>query len=134
MRSDLDARPHRPLAIVGIAVVLGIEAVAMAGLTVLLIVETLTARAASVPSSIALTVCAAIAAAGLAWIAIAALRGAKWFRPAALTWQIVQFFTGVYAFQGNEPRPDLGTLICVPALVGIVLLFTPQVIAATRRR
>ncbi len=134
MRSDAAAGVRRPAAITGIAVILGLEALGMAALAVLLIVDTLTADPASLASSIALIVCAAIAAAGLGWIAIAALRGAKWFRPAALTWQIVQFFTGVYAFQGDQPRPDLGTIICVPALVAAVLLFTPRVIAATRRR
>jgi hypothetical protein len=119
-----------------LAAVLGLEAIGMVVVTLLLLVELLTpdSRPYSVPSAIALAVCAAIAAIGLALVARGLLRGAHWTRSAAIVWQIVQAFVGLQAFQGAGARPDLGVLLLVPALVALVLLFRRDVAQAARRR
>ena len=118
-----------------LAAVLGLEALGMAGLTVLLLVELLVpnSRPYSVVSAVALAVFVAIGAAGLALVALGTLRMAHWPRPAAIVWQLVQGFVGLQAFQGAGARPDLGTLVLVPAVLGLVLLFRRDVAAATRR-
>jgi hypothetical protein len=119
-----------------LSAILALEALGMVAVTVLLLVELLApnSRPYSVTSAIALAVFAALAAAGLAFVALATLRVAAWSRPAAIVWQIVQGFVGLQAFQGAGARPDLGTLVLVPAVVGLVLLLRRDVAAATRRR
>lgn len=119
-----------------LAVVLGLEAAGMVAVTVLLLVELLApnSRPSSVASAIALAVSAAIAALGLGLVAHGTLRCAPWTRPAAIVWQIVQAFVGLQAFQGPQSRPDLGSLLLVPAAVALVLLFRRDVAEATQRR
>jgi hypothetical protein len=118
-----------------LAAVLGLEALGMVVVTGLLLVELLApgSRPNSVASAVALAVFAAIAAAAAGLIAAGTLRMARWTRSAAIVWQIVQAFVGLQAFAGVGARPDLGTLLIVPAVVALVLLFRRDVAAATRR-
>jgi hypothetical protein len=118
-----------------VAVILAIEAVGLLTLTVLLLVESLTSSGGSsvVGGGIALAVTSAVIAVGLAFAARGVLRGAKWTRPAAVVWQIVQIFVGLDAIQGPGGRYDLAALLVIPAVVAVVLLFTPGVSAAMRR-
>jgi hypothetical protein len=108
----------------------------MAAVTVLLLAELLApgSRPYSAVSAVALAVFAAIAALGLGLVAAGTLRLQPWTRAAAIVWQILQTFVGLQAFQGAGARPDLGVLLIVPAVVGLVLLFRRDVAAATRRR
>jgi hypothetical protein len=114
---------------------IALEAAGMVAVTLLLVLSLVTARPGSVDaaSGIALAVCTAIAAAGLALVAVGVARGRKWSRPAALVWQVVQLLVGIDAAQGAGARPDLAALLIVPALVVLVLLFTPGVSAVLRR-
>ena len=48
-------------------------------------------------------------------------------------WQLVQILVGFDATQGPGGRYDLAALLVIPALVALVLLFTPSVTAAMRR-
>lgn len=128
----------RPKPLVALAVVLCLEALGMAVVTVLLVLEVVSdapvsARAAGLGSAIALAVSAALAAVLLGVLTRSTWRGAKWIRPAAFVWQILQVFVGLSAFTGVGARPDLGLLLLVPGLVGLALLFTPSVLAVTRR-
>jgi hypothetical protein len=50
-----------------------------------------------------------------------------------VTIQILQIAVAVGSFQGLYARPDLGWALLVPALAGIVLVLTPQVVKATTR-
>jgi hypothetical protein len=122
--------------LVVVAVILGLEAAGLLLVTVLLLVETVssTGGARAVGSGVALAVTAAVIAVGLAFAARGVLRADKWTRPAALVWQVVQILVGVDATQGPGGRYDLAALLVIPALVAIVLLFTPGVTAAMRRR
>jgi hypothetical protein len=119
-----------------LAIVVGLEAIGMIGITVLLLVSILGAPAGSfdVTSSVALAVGTALAAVGLALVAWGILRERKWTRPAALVWQLVQILVGVDAFQGAGPRPDIGTLLLVPGVIALILLFTPRVSERLGRR
>ena len=126
----------RPRAVTVLAVVLGIEAAGMVIVTILLLVELLVlgSRPSSVTSAVALAVCAAIAALGLALVARGILRLGRWARSAAIVWQIVQALVGVDAFQGPQSRPDLGSLLLVPAAVALFLLFRRDVAVAMQGR
>lgn len=132
-RSGDAAAPIRTPALVALAVLLIAEGVALALITVVLIVEIFTAPSTSITSAIALAVCAAIAAAAILAAGRATLRAAKWVRPLAFTVVIVQAFVGLYAFQGPQPRPDVGAALVVPALAILILLFSRSVVDATRR-
>jgi hypothetical protein len=96
-------------------------------------VELLTVPPASYPSAVVLTILTALAAGWLGAIAIGSLRRAPWIRGAAIVWQVLQGAVAIGCFQGVFARPEIGWLLLVPALVVLVLLFTPPVVAATRR-
>ena len=131
-----DPGPRDPFtspALKALGVLLMLEGVAMGVVTVLLLVSIATERSTSISSSIALAVCAALAAVLLVVTGRSALRAAKWIRPATLVWQLIVVLVGLYAFQGPQARPDIGLGLVVPGILGIVLLFTPSVTAATRR-
>jgi hypothetical protein len=117
-----------------LAAVLFLEALALAGATVVLIVELLVARADSFASAVALTVCAAIAAVWVFVIALNSLRGRAWIRGAAIVVQVLIAALALGSFQGLLPRADIGWLLLIPAIVVVVLLFTKPVLAETSQR
>lgn len=126
--------PGRPPPLLKVlAGVLFAEALAMAAITVLTILEVLASPAASPGGGIALAVLAALAAAFLLVLFTGAVRGRFWVRGPVFTWQLVQFAVAVGAFQGAFARPDVGWLLLIPAVVAIALLFVPSVMDATRR-
>lgn len=118
-----------------LAVILGAEAAGLLLVTVLLLVDTLTSAggSAAIGSGIALAVTAALIAVGLAFAARGVLRAAKWTRPAGVVWQLVQILVGLDATQGAGARDDLAALLVIPAVVAVILFFTPGVTAAMRR-
>lgn len=124
---------HRSVALRVLAVVLMIEAAALAALTVFLLVEVLTVRPDSYASAIGVTVMAAIGTAWLALAAIGTLRSQPWVRGSVITLQLIQIAIAVGCFQGIVGRPDVGWVLIVPAVVALVLLFTSPVRAATSR-
>lgn len=121
---------------IALAIVVGVEAIGMVVVTLVLLLSIAGARAGSfdLASGVALAVGTAIAAAGLVLVALGILRSRKWTRPAALVWQLVQILVGVDAFQGAGARPDLGTLLLVPGVIALILLFTPGVSQRLGRR
>ncbi len=125
--------PRRPALLVILAVVVGAEALVTAGVVVWLLIELLTERPASYETALAILVLAAIAAVFLSFVAVHTLRARPWTRAATLTWQIFQVVIAVGCFQGIVATPTIGLWLLVPALVVIVLLFAPSVVAATRR-
>ncbi|MGV8877318.1 MAG: hypothetical protein ACOH1K_07390 [Rhodoglobus sp.] len=88
----------------------------------------------SYASAIALTVLTALAAVGVAVIAVGVLRRQSWVRGAAVVWQVLQISVAIGSFQGVFARPDIGWLLLIPAIVVLGLLFTKPVLAATARR
>ncbi|MES2092913.1 MAG: hypothetical protein V4531_03745 [Actinomycetota bacterium] len=124
---------RRPLALLLLVFLLAVECVALIGVAIYLVVELLVASPDSVATAIALLLLDLLAAVWLGTMALHALRGRPWIRGGAITWQILQIALGIGSLQPPYSRPDIGWLLIVPAAAAIVLLFTPSVIAATRR-
>jgi hypothetical protein len=124
---------YKPALLVLLGVLLYAEAVAMAGVSAYLLVELLTARPDSYASAVAILLLALIAAVFLFVLATHTLRGRPWIRGATVTWQVLQILIGVVSLQGPFARPDIASALIIPAAVVLVLLFTPSVLAATRR-
>jgi hypothetical protein len=123
----------RPATLVALAAFLLLEAAALAIAAVVLILELLTQRPDSALTAVALIVLVALGAVFLVVLALHALRGRYWIRGATITWQILQILVAISSFQGVFGRADIGWALLVPAVIVIVLLFTPGVRAATRR-
>ena len=126
------SRKH-PLVVV-LAVLVFAECALMIAASVYLVVELLVATPASFPSAVALTILTVLAAIWVGVIAVNILRGSPWVRGATVVWQVLQIAVAVGCFQGLFARPDIGWALLIPALVVLVLLFTPPVLAATARR
>jgi hypothetical protein len=126
-------RPRRA-ALNALAALILLEGVALAGLTIYLVIEIFLAPTASVASAIALAVCAAITAIGLGLLARAVLRGRPWIRGATICWQVLQVLVAISILQAKAPAsPLIGAILIVPAVVIVILLFTPTVVAWTSR-
>ena len=132
--SELPAKPQRHPFVVALVVLLFAECALLAAATLYLIVEIIVATPTSIASALALLVLAAIAAIWLGVIAANVLRGRAWTRGAAIVWQVLQGAVAIGCFQGVLAQPDIGWVLLLPALVVLVLLFTPPVVAATSIR
>jgi hypothetical protein len=127
-----DRRPRHPLHSLLIGV-LGLESLALVGAGVFLIFEVLVAPADSLASALALTVFVFIAAVWVAALAVGAWRGQAWIRSGAIVVQMLLVALAIGSFQGILPRPDIGWLLLLPAIVVLTLLFTRPVLAALKR-
>ncbi len=116
-----------------LAIAVLVEAAIMAAVTVTLVVDILVSPSASVLSALALTLLAALAAVWLVVLALATLRARPWIRSGVIVWQVVQIAVAIGSLQGPAPRVDIATALLVPSIVGLVLVFTPSVVGATRR-
>jgi len=125
---------RRPALLWLLIVLLAAEFAGVAALTILLLLETLTARGASIGGGIALTVIGAVAAAWLGAIVVGTLRGQAWIRAAAIVWQVLQVAVGVGALQGQFAQPAWGWPLIVLAAVVLLLLFAKPVVALTSGR
>ncbi len=123
----------RPKTLIALVVLLSAEAAIVAAAAGVLAFDLVTQPAASVASAIALTVLAVLAAVWLVLLAASAWRGRPWIRGGAVVWQVLQLAVAVGSFQGPAPRADIGLALAVPAVLVLVLLFTPAIVAWTRR-
>src|SRR3954469_13208063 len=124
-RGDESGRAQRHPLLTFLTVLLFAECALLVVATVYLLVELLTVVPASYPSAIALTALTAVAAGWLAAIAIGTLRNRPWIRGAAIVWQVLQGAVAIGCFQGAFAQPEIGWFLLVPALLVLVLLFTP---------
>jgi len=132
--TQTEQSPQRPIALVVLAVILALEAIALAGTAVFLTVEIFAEPSASIGSAVALAIIVALAA---VWVAIAIrglLTGQAWTRAATVVLQILVIAVGIGSVQGPAPRPDLAAALIVPAVLALVLLFSKSVVAATGDR
>lgn len=116
-----------------LVIILFLECAALVGAVVFLLVELVIDRPDSYASALALTITVAVAAIGVGVIALNTLRRRPWVRGAAMVWQVLQIAVAIGSFQGDEARPDIGWALLAPAILAIVLLFTPSVMALTVR-
>jgi hypothetical protein len=121
----------KPALLYVLAALLFLETAAVVVGTVYLGIEIFAAKSASIPSAIALTVTCAVAAVGLAIVAISTLRARPWIRGAAVCWQIIQILVAYSILQAQSPA--VAWALIVPAIVIIALLFSRPVLAATAR-
>jgi len=125
---------RRHPAILGLTGILLLEAVALAAATVYFIVEIFVATPSSVATAVGIAVVTAAGAVWVFFIALGVLRGQAWTRAAVVVVQVLVGAIAVGSFQGPAPRPDLGVILLVPAVVALVLLFQKPVLAATANR
>jgi hypothetical protein len=124
--------PRHPLLML-LAVLVLAECLLLVVATGYLVVELLTVVPESYASAVFLTVLTAAAAGWLGAITIGVLRRRSWARGAATVWQVLQGGIAIACFQGVFAQPAIGWVLLVPALVALVLLFTPPVVEALRR-
>jgi len=125
---------RRPAQLLLLVTLLALESAALLAVAGYLVIELLVARPDSVATAIALLVLDMLAAVWVGTMAVHTLRGRSWIRSGAITWQALQIAVGIGSFQAPFSRPDIGWLLILPATAVIILLFTPPVIVATRRR
>jgi len=133
-RGDRPARRAHPPALLALTVILALEAAAMIALAAWLVVEAIVTTPASYASAIAIVVLAVLAALWLVFATVAAARGRSWVRAGAVTWQVLQGAVAIGFFQGDAARPGIGLALLIPALAGIALALSPQVVRATADR
>lgn len=120
-------------ALIVVSAMLLLEAAALIGVVVWLVIDLLALQPSSYTTAIALLVLVVIGALWVSVTAVASLRRVPWSRAAAIVWQVLQVSVAVGAFQGLFARPDVGWLLLVPAVTVIgLLLWTPVRLAYTR--
>jgi len=124
---------RRPALLILLAALIYLEATALGVASVVLLLDLLTQRPDSYASGVAILVLTILATVWLAVMATHALLGRPWIRGGAVTWQVLQIAIGIGSFGGLFSRPDIGWLLIIPAVIVLVLLFTPTVIRATKR-
>ncbi len=121
----------RPLGVVVVAVVVGLEALALAVLGVYSIYAAFTQPMFSPASGIFLIVLLVGLAAGLAAVSVNAFRGMRWTRSAAFVWQLLMIAIAVPSLlEGNVL---LGLVLLLPPLAAAYYLFTPKVVSFSQR-
>jgi hypothetical protein len=121
-------------AVTALVVVLVLEAAALVAAAVYFVVELLVATPSSLASAVGITVIIAAGAVWVAFIAVGVLRAQAWTRAAVIVVQVLIGAIAIGSFQGPTPRPDLGVILLVPAVIAMVLLFQKPVLAATTGR
>ncbi len=121
----------RPWGVVVVALVVALEALALAAAAIWFIVGILTSTPASLPSAIFMIVLLAGLAAGLGAVAVNHFRGYRWTRSAAFVWQLLMLTIAIPTLLSDQIL--LGIVLLVPPLAVLVLLFTPKAVAFTLR-
>ncbi|QHC67211.1 hypothetical protein GSU68_11990 [Rathayibacter sp. VKM Ac-2759] len=122
-----------PLGLLVLIVVLALETVGVGAVTAWLLIELVTTTADTVGGGVAIVVLAVIALGWVVATTLGAIRRRSWMRGSALTMQLVLMAVALGAFQGQYAVPDVGWALLAPALVAVVTIFLPSVVAATRR-
>ncbi|HEU0257582.1 MAG TPA: hypothetical protein VFQ96_07065 [Microbacteriaceae bacterium] len=111
--------------VAGLTVVLWLEVLLMAVVTVVIVVDLVVQRPTSYASAVAILVLALVAGVWLAFAAIAAPRRRSWVRAAAITWQILQGAAAAGA-AGDSGHPVLSWLVLLLALAGLLCALTAR--------
>ena len=104
------------------AVLVGLEGLALVGLTVWQIVAVAVGDTAVIGSALALVVLTAVGAAAVLAFAVAIWRGRSWGRSGAIVTQLLILAVALGAATGAYAEPFSALLIAAPALVVLVLL------------
>ncbi|MEF2977799.1 hypothetical protein [Subtercola sp. YIM 133946] len=128
-----DARARRPVMLVLLGILLLAEAAVVLAVGVWQIGQLPTIASDSLPTGIALLVLVLAAGLWVLAIAVGVFRMRPWTRGAALTWQVLQIIVAICCFQNIFASPDDGWPLLIAGLLGIGLVLSPSVVAATRR-
>ena len=116
-------------AALAVIIILALESLGMMAVTGLLIVQLGSTSADTYSTAIALVVVVAIATAWITVTAIGFARRQPFAKGSALVWNILQAVIGVLSNQGEFARPDIGSLLLLPALAAIALLLFSKPVA-----
>jgi hypothetical protein len=133
-RTGRSATPSRPALFWLLVLLLAAEAGLLAVATAYLLIEILTVQPDSYAAAAAILLLTLIATVWLGAIVVGALRGRGWIRGAAIVWQVLQIAVGVGSLQGTFANPSVGLWLIVPAVLVVVLLLVPSVVAVTSAR
>ena len=133
-RTGRSATPARPALYWLLVLLLAAEAALLAVATAYLLIEILTVQPDSYAAAAAILLLTLIATVWLGAIVVGALRGRGWIRGAAIVWQVLQIAVGVGSLQGTFANPSVGLWLIVPAVLVVVLLLVPSVVAVTSAR
>ena len=133
-RTGRSATPSRPALFWLLVLLLAAEATLLAVATAYLLIEILTVQPDSYAAAAAILLLTLLATVWLGAIVVGALRGRGWIRGAAIVWQVLQIAVGVGSLQGTFANPSVGLWLIVPAVLVVVLLLVPSVVAVTSAR
>lgn len=122
---------RRPPGVYVISAVVGLEALALAGAGVVLVLSAFSQPSVSIGGIIFLIVLVLALAVGLGAVSVNAFKGFRWTRSAAFVWQLLMVALAVPALLNGSAVTGLVALI--PALAVIFYLFTPKVVEFTLR-
>lgn len=105
----------------------GLEALAVVGAFVWLIVELASSTPESFRTAIALTVLVGVIAAWLVATTIGLIRRVRWARGSAITWQVLQLAVAFGSTQGDRPNWGFALALLVPVVAVVVLALSPSV-------
>lgn len=115
------------------AVLLALEALAIAALAGWQVVAFVTGDVAEIGSALALVVLTVVGAVLVGAFAVAIWRGMSWGRSGAIVFQLLILAVAGGALTGSYADPPVGIALAVPALIALVLLFAVARRAAPRR-
>ena len=125
---------RRPRALIVLMAVLALEALALAVAAGYFIIELLVEQPSSLANAIALSAVLAIGAVWVGFIVVGLYRGQAWTRAAVIVIQALFIAVAVGSFQGPNPRPDVGAVLLIPAVIALILIFTKSVMVSTAKR
>ncbi len=131
---DASRGPRRHPLLLVLVGLLYLECALLAVVTAYLVVELVIARPDSYASAVVIILLTAVATVWLGILAFHTLHGRSWIRAGVVVWQLLQIAVAISSFQGLFARADVGWALLVPAVLALVLLFTPPVIDATTGR
>lgn len=112
---------------------LALESVALVVLVIWLVVLQTQAAASDAASGIALLIIGVLCAVWVIATTLGAARRRSWMRASSVTWHLIVFAVAVGSFLGATAVPTAGWWLLLVSIVGIALVFAPQVTRATAR-
>ena len=116
-------------AVVAVVIILAVESIGMMVVTGILMFQLGTTSPDTYSTAIALVVVVALGAALITASAIGFARRKPFAKGSALVWNILQAAIGVLSNQGEFARPDIGSVLLLPALAAIALLLFSKPVA-----
>ena len=131
--TEPDRRAGRPVELWVITAILSVQTVAWAGLAAWTVLELVTGASSSVPTALFEVVLVVMAVAWMAATVVGTLGLRPWSRASLVAIEVLHIAAAIAAFQGYLVIIWLGWVLLVPAIVALVLAFTPRMTALFAR-